>query len=428
VSPSSTTPPRILLADADAFYVAVARLVDPAGAGKAPLLIVGGSSKQRGVVTSASYEARKFGVTSAMPMARALRLCPKATVVPVPFEACVEKSRAIRVALQDFTPIVEAASSDEFYLDLTGTEKLYKGESLTATAHKIREAVLRKTQLHVSIGGGTNRLVAKMAATLAKPAGVFIVEPGEEAAFMRRFTLADIPMVGPKAQQRLARLGLKTVDDALRHERPPLIALLGEREGNWLYDRVRGRAAAHVESRGEAKSISRDQTFSKDLSDLDGMTVRLLRLVDRAARDLRDDGFLARTVGVRVRDHDFTDRQASRTLAQPISTERAIARVAKELLARLHKARPVPCRLLGVQLSNLVGDEGPAQLDLLAAKAAGPDETERDRKVSQAIDAVRRKLGSDVVQRGQGTRGRGAGNKGQGTGRSEKREGRNDDR
>jgi DNA polymerase-4 len=410
--------PRILLADADAFYVSVARLVDPEGAGKKPLLIVGGTSRERGVVTSASYEARKFGVTSAMPMARAIRLCPDATVVPVPWEACVEKSRAIARTLRDFTPVVEAASSDEFYVDLTGTENLYKGESLTDTARRIRETVLKETELNVSIGGGTNRLVAKMAATLAKPAGVHIVEAGLEADFMRRFWLSDIPMVGPKATLRYAKHGLKSVDDALKLSRDQLVALLGEREGHWLYDRIRGKGPVHVEARGEAKSISRDQTFSDDVSGMDGMEARLLRLVDRAARDLRDDGFQARTVGVRVRDHDFTDRQASRTLKEPVSSERAIARVAKQLLVKLHAARPVACRLIGVQLSNLVGDAGPAQLDLLAARPAGPDETERDRKVSQAIDAVRKKLGAEVVQRGQGTRRRGGGTKGQGTGPS----------
>src|ERR1041384_1986321 len=136
---------RILLADADAFYVAVARLVGPDGAGKARLLIVGGAADRRGVVTSASYEARAYGVHSAMPMARAVRLCPGATVVPVPWEACADKGREIGAVLRRFTPAVEQASSDEFYLDLSGTERLYHGEPLTATARRIRDAVLAET-------------------------------------------------------------------------------------------------------------------------------------------------------------------------------------------------------------------------------------------------------------------------------------------
>src|SRR5437867_12643911 len=155
---------RILLVDADAFYVAVARLVDPDGAGKAPLLIAGGSAERRGVVTSASYEARAFGVHSAMPMARAIRLCPDAMVVPVPWQACVEKSRDIKRALTDFTPAVEQASSDEFYLDLSGTERLYKGEPLAETGRRIRATVQEVTRLTVSIGGGTSKVVAKLAA------------------------------------------------------------------------------------------------------------------------------------------------------------------------------------------------------------------------------------------------------------------------
>jgi DNA polymerase-4 len=152
---------RILLADADAFYVAVARAVDPDGAGRAALLIVGGSRESRGVVCSASYEVRKFGVRSAMPIARALRLCPDAVCVPVPFKACAKKSAEIRSELLKLAPIVEGASIDEWYLDLTGTEGVYHHEPLAATAQRIRAAVLQATGLTLSIGGGTNKLIAK---------------------------------------------------------------------------------------------------------------------------------------------------------------------------------------------------------------------------------------------------------------------------
>jgi len=160
---------RILLADADAFYVSVARLVDPEGAGRASLLIVGGSAERRGVVTSASYEARRYGVHSAMPVARAIRLCPKALVVPVPWEACAERSRQIKTVVELFTPVVEQASSDEFYLDMTGTEGLYRNEPLVETARRIRAAVRQATDLSVSIGGGPSCLLAKLAAGVAKP-------------------------------------------------------------------------------------------------------------------------------------------------------------------------------------------------------------------------------------------------------------------
>src|SRR5688500_6277908 len=155
-----TPPRRILLADADAFFVAVARMVDPEGAGKAPLLIVGGSRDSRGGVCSASYETRKFGVRAAMPISRALRLCPDAMCVPVPRRACSEKSAEIRAVLERVAPTVEGASIDEWYMDLGGTEGVYHHEPLTATAQRMREAVRAETGLSVSIGGGTNKLVA----------------------------------------------------------------------------------------------------------------------------------------------------------------------------------------------------------------------------------------------------------------------------
>ena len=395
---------RILLADADAFYVAVARLADPEGAGKARLLIVGGSPESRGVVTSASYEARAYGVHSAMPMAQAVRLCPGATVVPVPWEACAEKSRAIGAVLRRFTPVVEQASSDEFYVDMSGTEGLYAGDSLATTAHHIRDAVTNETALPVSIGGGTSKLVAKLAAGLAKPRpgtnadGVRIVEPDAEAAFMLQFALADIPFIGPKFQERLARLGLRTVGDAVGQERRVLVRCLGEREGNWLYDRVRGIDRAAVEADREMKSVSRDETFAVDVDDDDALAARLLSLADRASADVRGAGLAARTVTVKLRDADFTTRQASRTLAEAVRSDRAVYAVARELLRRLRAARRIPARLLGVALSHLATADGDGQLSFFEPPAK-PVESERDRAISRAIDQVRERFGLDALGR-----------------------------
>ncbi len=396
---------RILLADADAFYVAVARLVDPEGAGKARLLIVGGSAERRGVVTSASYEARAYGVHSAMPTGRAQRLCPGATVVPVPWEACTAKSREIGAVLRRFTPVVEQASSDEFYLDLTGTEQLYEGAPLETTARRMRDAVLAETSLALSIGGGSSKLVAKLAASLAKPrpggatAGVLIVAPGGEADFMGQFALADIPLVGPRFQERLARFGLRTVPDVVRHERATLIGWFGEREGAWLYDRVRGIDGAAVEADREIKSLSRDETFATDLDDDDSLAAKLLALADRASADVRQAGLVARTVTVKVRDADFITRQASRTLPEAVQSDHAVYAVARALLTRLRAARRVPARLLGVALSQLGPAGGSGQLSLLEP-AAGAVETERDRTISRVIDEVREKFGRDALSRG----------------------------
>src|SRR5947208_6646018 len=233
---------RVLLADADAFFVGVARLADPEGAGRAPLLIVGGSRDSRGVVCSASYETRKFGVRSAMPISRALKLCPNAMCVPVPSKACGVKSREIRAVLARFAPRVEGASVDEWYMDMTGTEAVYHHEPLAATGQKIRKAVQETTGLTVSIGGGTNKLIAKLAVERAKPKfgadGVHVVPEGGEEAFLETFSLAELPMVGPKFQERLAKLGLLTVPDVKRHELDTLKRWFGEREAEWLWDRV----------------------------------------------------------------------------------------------------------------------------------------------------------------------------------------------
>ncbi len=388
---------RILLADADAFYVAVARAVDPEGAGKAPLLIVGGSRESRGVVCSASYETRKFGVRSAMPIARALRLCPDALCVPVPFKECIRKSAEIRAALQQYTPVVEGASIDEWYLDLTGTEGLYHHEPLIATAHRIRDGLRAATGLTLSIGGGTNKLIAKMAVDRAKPSrggdGVLIVAPGSEQEFLRSCTLADIPLVGPKFQARLAAHGLITVADALRYNLETLGTWLSRREAQWLWNRIHGTDSADVFHRTMNRGISRDETFSKDLSEDGDIERELLRLVTRAAADMRGEGLTARTVAVRLRDWDFKTRGAQRTLPEPVVSDRVILRVAHELLAKLRSARRVPARLVGVRLSGLKPVAAGDQLEL----ATTGQETERDRGLARAIDRVRGKFGPKSI-------------------------------
>jgi DNA polymerase-4 len=401
----TAAPRRILLADADAFYVAVARLVDPAGAGRASLLIVGGSAERRGVVTSASYEARAFGVRSAMPMARAIRLCPEATVVSVPWEACAAKGREIRETLERFAPVVEQASSDEFYLDLTGTEELYHRAPLADTARRIRDAVHATTSLWMSIGAGTSKLVAKLAAGLAKPAagaagsGVHVVAAGEEAAFLAGFPLADIPMIGPKAQARFERLGWRTAADVQRVDRRALERQLGEREGEWLWERVRGIDDSAVAAWTDPKSISRDTTFPTDLDADDDLLRELLIQVDRATADLRGEGLVTRTITVKLRDSDFTTRQAGRTVPEPLVTDRAVYEVARELLAKLRAARRVPARLIGVALSQLDRPGAAAQLSLLETDQPASAETEKDRTLARAMDAVRDRFGPDALGR-----------------------------
>ncbi len=398
----SATARRILLADADAFYVAVARLIDPEGAGKATLLIVGGSRESRGVVCSASYETRKFGVRSAMPTAQALKLCPQAMCVPVPRGACSRKNAEIRRVLQRFTPVVEGASIDEWYLDMGGTEQLYGHEPLERTAHRMRDAVRAEAGLSISIGGGTNKLVAKMAGEVAKPkpdnnaTGVHIVAPGDEATFLKRFLLSEIPMVGPKFVTRLERAGLRTVTDVLEHPLSELIHWFGDREGQWLYDRVRGIDSGAVEGHGEQKSMSREETFSADISDDAALERELFALVARVASDLRAELLSARTIRVKIKDADFTIRQAGRTLPEAVVSDRVIYGVARELLHSLRARRRTAARLIGVALSGLATNPEPPQLALFV-DATESLETERDRAVARTVDSVRRKFGQDAI-------------------------------
>ncbi|MGQ0647459.1 MAG: Y-family DNA polymerase [Gemmatimonadaceae bacterium] len=403
---------RILLVDVDAFFVAVARMMDPEGAGKAKLLIVGGGGI-RGVVLSASYETRQYGVRSAMPTARALRLCPGAMVVPVPHGVCGKKSREISAVLARYTPVVQAASIDEWYLDLTGTEALYRHAPLGEVAHEIRNAVRQETGLTVSIGGATNRLVAKLAVERAKPKpgtganGVHVVLPGEEARFLETVALADIPMIGPRFREKLESLGLRTVPDVLAVDGAHLARMLGARAAGWLHERVRGLDASDVHERGLARSLSHEETFSRDLNRDEELERELVDLVRRVAHDLRRHGWMARTVNLKLRDADFRTRRAGRTLGAPVISDRVILATARELLARLRRARRTPARLLGVALTGLAEADVDTQLSLFTGNATDAVESEKDRALSRAIDAVRAKFGTDAVLPGRLTDGPG---------------------
>jgi DNA polymerase-4 len=392
---------RILLIDADAFFVAVARMVDPDGAGKAPLLLVGGTAEGRGIVCSASYEARQFGVRSAMPMSRALRLCPKAMCVPVPGKACRVKHNEIRAVLEKHAPLVQGASIDEWYCDLAGTEALYEGATLETLAHRIRDAVMAETGIRVSIGGGTSKLIAKLAVEKAKPKpdnhanGVNIIPVGGELEFMRTLQLADIPGIGPKTTSRLAERGLRSVVDVMALDAAALARLVGASEGEWLAHRVLGHDEGEVADREDAKSISRDETFPTDIDDDLLLEGELTDVIGRAAMDLRSAALTARTITVRLRDRDFTTRQASRTVDEALESDRAIFLVARELLQRLRKARRVPARLIGVNLSNFTTP--PAKQLALFERQNATLETEKNRDVSRAMDAVRAKFGRGAI-------------------------------
>jgi len=389
---------RVLLVDCDQFFVQCARLADPDGAGRQRLLLVGGSASHRGVVTSASYETREYGVRSGMPTGRALRLCPQAVVVPVPRGLCLEKSKAVRVVLERFSPVVEPASIDEAYIDMTGTEALYHREPLAVTARRMQAAVAKDAGIAVSIGGGASRVVAKLAAGRAKPAGVRVIEPGEEVTFMREFRLADIPGVGPVFADQLARHGMVRVEDALTAGAAALERWFGASRGRWLDRRCHGIDGGEVTPDRAARSMSREETFAVDIDDDESLETELLSLAVRLGADLRRHELRTRTVTVKLRDHDFRTRQASRTIDEPIESDRALFQVARELLIRLRGTRRTPARLIGVAATGLVGGDALAQLSLV--EDARSPETERDRRLARATDQLRQRFGPDAVKPG----------------------------
>ncbi len=391
----SLAPRRILLVDCDMFYVQVARLEDRDGVGRERLVVVGGSPSRRGVVTSASYEARAYGVHSAMPTAQALRLCPDAVVVPVPREACSRKSRAIRRSLEALSPVVQPASIDEFYLDLSGTERLLAHETLSESATRIRMRVLEETDISVSVGGGTTRTVAKLATRRAKPGGVHVVAPGEEQAFLDELDLAELPGVGPSLAAALRARGLVRVADARRVERSWLCRWFGEGRGAWLHDRVRGIDPTPVSADGARRSVSSERTFAEDIDGDRPLERHLARLSAAAGSALREKGLRARTVTVKLRDGDFTTRSASHTLPDPVESNRAIFGVARGLLGELRRRRRTGARLLGVGLSGLVESDVPRQLGLF--EEGGMVETERDRALARVMDDLAGRFGEGTV-------------------------------
>ena len=397
----ATTPPRILLVDCDSFFVQVARLEDPDGAGRQRLLIVGGTPEGRGVVASASYEARAHGVRSAMPTARALRLCPGAAVVPVARAACARRSRDVRRVLEELSPVVRPASIDEFYLDLSGTRRMLAGESFADTARRIRETVLGRTGISVSAGGGTRRLIAKLATGLAKPAGVHIVPAGGESEFMRRFDLKDIPGIGPAFLAELERRSLRSVNDVLRVQSEWLERWFGTRRARWLRDRVRGLDAEGALAERERKSVSAERTFAADISDDDELDGALARQVTSVARRVRRLGG-ARTITVKIRDRDFATRQCGRTLPRPVESDQAILRVARELLAELRSRRRTPARLLGVAASGFESEAREPQLALFAE--ADDADPERARRISRLMDVARNRFGDGALAPGRSLR------------------------
>lgn len=439
---ASTGTLPILHVDMDAFFVEVERHRDPSLIGKP--VIVGGSGR-RGVVASASYEARAAGVHSAMPTARARRLCPSAVVVTSDFSGYVEASSAIAEVFESVTPHVEPIALDEAFLDVSGAHRLF-GESADIAWH-IRSAVREATGLDCSVGVASNKTLAKLASVAAKPIvgaqgpepglGVRVVGVLEQMDFLWSHPVQALWGVGPVTLRRLNAIGAITVGDLAQISPEQVISAVGAAHGEHLTALARGIDDRPVHRGGIPRSISHEQTFEVDLDDPDRIRSETVRLADAVASRLRANGLSGKTVTVKVRHPDFALRTRSCTLAEPIQTGRALAHAAHGLLGKLDVLNGI--RLLGIAMSNFIENAsataaaagqvshtfsaaepdpaaqpvGPLQLALdlgvppdgatapgESARDGPTGDSETDRRLAAALDAIRGRFGREVIAHG----------------------------
>ena len=382
----------ILHIDMDAFYAAVEQLDDPSLRGRC--VIVGGTSG-RGVVATASYEARRFGIHSAMPIFEARRRCPRAVFIKPRRERYQAVSRRIMAILQRFTPLVEPVSIDEAYLDVTGCERT--SGTPAQIARRIKALILEQTGLTCSVGGAPVKFLAKIASEMQKPDGLTLIAPAEVAGVIERLAIERVPGVGPAALGRLAPWGVKTLGDAGRLGEAVLERRLGK-FGRRLAALAQGEDPSPVTPHSETKSISAEVTLARDTADLCEMKKLLLRQAEDVARQLRRQGLRARTVVLKLRHDDFRQVTRSRTLEAPTQSAHTLFGAAAALLKAYRLQRPV--RLVGVGAANLVPASQPVQQELFDA---GRGEDGAWEKVEHVLDAIEARFGTRAVRRaGQG--------------------------
>ena len=383
----------ILHVDMDAFYASVEVLVDPALAGKP--VIVGGTGS-RGVVASCSYEARAFGIHSAMPSVRARRLCPHAVFVAGHYDLYASYSEKLHEIFRTTTPLVEGIALDEAFLDVTGARRLLgPGPQIAAD---LRRTIHDQLGLGASVGVAPSKFMAKLASEAAKPRasaagpqpgrGVVVVEPGRELEFLHPLPVQALWGVGPATYRRLERFGVRTIGELAAIPIDTLTTALGDALGRHLHELSWARDDRPVEPEREVKSVSHEETYAHDLHDLTALHAEAVRLSDAVAARLRHAGLAGRTVTIKVRFHDFATITRSHTLAFPVDTAPAIARTATGLLESIDPGPGV--RLFGIAVSNLDQD-GPRQLSLEEVEKPGWVEA------SRALDEVRERFGDRAV-------------------------------
>jgi DNA polymerase-4 len=389
------TEAAILHVDLDAFFAAVEQLDDPSLRGKP--VVVGGLGN-RGVVSTASYEARKFGVHSAMPMSAARRACPHAVYLSPRMSRYQDLSRAVMAILRDVTPLVEQLSVDEAFLDVSGARRRL-GTPPQIGAH-IRSRIHGETGLTASIGVATTKFLAKLTSDMAKPDGMLVIEPGTERAFLAPLPLTRLWGVGPATLTKLERMGLRTIGDVAATPAELLERALGTALGTHLHALATNDDERDVTPDRDAKSIGAEETFGTDLRTREACDRELVRLCDRVGSRLRSVEITARTITLKIRFANFETRTRARTLAEPTDISAVVLDTARELLDEFDVRRGI--RLLGVSCSQLGEPGEPAEtqmlLDLVDEDTLDHERIARRAAVERAVDDVRDRFGTAAVQ------------------------------
>ena len=373
----------------DEFFAAVEKLDRPELRGK-PLLI-GGDPRGRGVVSTASYEARPFGCRSAMPMSQAMRLCPQAIVLPVRMERYSQISRQVFEVIERFSPLVEPLSIDEAFLDVTGSQRLL-GDAVQI-GRKIKQAIKDDVGLTASLGVAPNKFLAKLASDLQKPDGLVVIT--EETVHQ---VLDDLPVsrlwgVGPASEKALARLNLRTIGQIRKMPPDVLVRALGS-AGEHYWRLANGMDDRPVEGGGQAKSVGQEETFVQDVADMTHLRNVLLEQVQQVAGRLRKHKLMARTVTLKIRYGDFTTITRSASFDEPTDQTEQLWRKAISIFEKWASADRRPLRLLGMTASNLCPQEG-RQLSLFDDAPS-----QKQSKLDTAVDDINRRFGRDAIRRG----------------------------
>lgn len=391
------TPHAILHVDMDAFYAAIEVLDHPEWAGRP--LVVGAAPDRRGVVSTCSYEARKFGIHSAMPSRTAGKLCPHAIFVPPRMGRYAEISRLIMGIFNDFTPLVEPLSLDEAFLDIRGAVHLW-GDAVSL-ARALKAAIRNQTGLTASVGLAPNKFLAKIASDLEKPDGLTLVPETEEKiiAFLAPLPVGKLWGVGKVSSARLEQAGIRTIAQLQAMDRPGLERFFGPAGALHIGELVRGHDDRTVVTHWEEKSLSNEHTFDRDEPDQEKVRQRLLELAEQVGGRLRDAGKVARTVQIKVRFSDFKTITRQMQLTSPADSDRELIASALALYAREQVDQAIRLVGFGVCRFATPSDAIPVQHELFANPTA-PSPDPRNRKLDKAVDSLRKVFGADAVRRG----------------------------